>query len=165
MSKLLSDALKSKNQVVRISNLYDYKIEPCTDCRYCKKNELECSIKDGATILLKKIENADVLIFGTPIYWAGPTAMMKLLVDRFRPYYVKKMLKGKKAILVLPAASGPSDCDLTIEMFKRTFNSLGIEYIDAFQAEAYDINDVKENTVLHNKIQEVITKLITSLKF
>jgi multimeric flavodoxin WrbA len=30
-----------------------------------------------------KIIEADVIIFGTPVYWYGPTALMKAFIDRF----------------------------------------------------------------------------------
>jgi multimeric flavodoxin WrbA len=145
-----------------ISFLYNYEIKPCIDCRGCKKGELSCTISDGASTLYEKIEKADFLVFGTPIYWFGPTATMKLFIDRLRPYYVNKKLKGKKAALILPAGSGPSDCDLTIEMFKRTFNALGIEYIDALTVEAYDIGDLTENRLVIESVAKLANKLMSN---
>ena len=47
----------------------------------CKEGKLECVLKDDMVKLYKKIDSADYLIFGTPIYWFGPTAKMKLLLD------------------------------------------------------------------------------------
>jgi len=121
--------------------LYDYEIKPCTDCRACKKEDLLCVIRDGMKDIYTKIDNADILIIGTPIYWFGPSGKTKLLLDRFRPYYANKKLKGKKAALLLPAGSGASDCDLTIEMFKRSFEALGIELIGWVTSESYDLGE------------------------
>jgi multimeric flavodoxin WrbA len=122
--------------------LYDFEIKACTDCRACKKGEMLCPVDDGMKDLYSKIDNSEVLIFATPIYWFGPTAVTKLLLDRFRPYYGNKKLYGKKAALLLPAGTGEKDCDLSIEMFKRSFEALGIKYIGVVTAEAYDKGDV-----------------------
>jgi len=43
-----------------------------------------------------KMEKADLILFGTPNYWYGPTGKMKLLIDRMRPFVANKKLKGKK---------------------------------------------------------------------
>ncbi|MGD9365976.1 MAG: NAD(P)H-dependent oxidoreductase [Desulfobacteraceae bacterium] len=45
------------------------------------------------------MDEADLIIFGTPNYWYGPTAKMKLLIDRMRPYVTNEKLKGKKQLL------------------------------------------------------------------
>ncbi len=65
------------------------------------------------------INDADILIFGTPIYWFGPTAQMKALIDRLRPYYGNQRLKGKSAALILPAGVGRSDCNLLLHSLRK----------------------------------------------
>ncbi len=64
--------------------LYDYKILPCRDCRDCKKGNYVCTLNDGMKKIYPKMEKADLIIFGTPNYWNGPPAKMKLLIDRLR---------------------------------------------------------------------------------
>lgn len=144
---------------VSISYLYEHKIKPCTDCRHCKQGDLECTVKDDAARLFAKIENAELIIFGTPIYWFGPTAVMKLLIDRLRPYYKNQKLKGKKAALLLPAGSGAGDCDLTIEMFKRIFKALEIEYLTAITAEAYNEGDISENSAVIETLRDFVKQI------
>ena len=122
--------------------LYDFEIKACTDCRICKKGKMICPLDDGMKDLYSKIDDSDILIFASPIYWFGPSAVTKLLLDRFRPYYGNKKLLGKKAALLLPAGTGEKDCDLCIEMFKRSFDALGIKFIGEVSAEAYDEGDV-----------------------
>ncbi len=148
------------DQKIKSYYLYDFNIKPCIDCRACKKGELVCTLKDGMEELYTRIDNSDILIIGTPIYWFGPTAQTKLLLDRFRPYYVNKKLKGKKVALILPAGSGASDCDLTIEMFKRSFDALGVEFLGAVTSEAYDIGDAyNDKDALQNieKLAEILS--------
>ena len=144
-----------KDQDIKISYLYDFNIKPCADCRACKKGELICILKDGMEELYASIDDSDIMIIGTPIYWFGPTAQTKLLLDRFRPYYVNKKLKGKRAALILPAGSGASDCDLTIEMFKRSFEALGVEYLGAVTSESYDIGDAYNDKAALQNIEKL----------
>jgi multimeric flavodoxin WrbA len=150
----ISDSLQTEQLF-----LYDYTINPCVDCRACKVENLSCIIGDGMPEIYTKIDNADVIIIGTPIYWFGPSAQTKLLLDRFRPYFVNKKLTAKKAALILPAGSGEGDCDLTIEMFKRSFKALGIEYLDAVSSESYDVGDAYND----KKAIKAMDKLIKSL--
>jgi len=153
---------KNSNVNSNLTFLYDYDINPCIDCRVCKKGKMKCTLKDDAHLLFEKIESADVIIFGTPIYWFGPTAKTKLFIDRLRPYYLNKKLKGKKGAIILSAGSGKSDCDLTIEMFKRIFATLEVEYLDAVTAEAYDIGDamkIGSNLIKISSLSKMILRI------
>jgi multimeric flavodoxin WrbA len=83
-------------------------------------------------------------VFGTPLYWYGPTAMMKLLVDRLRPFIVSKKLKGKKAILVVPSEEGKDACNALVEMFEASFAYLGVDIIGKIFAKAYEKAEVED---------------------
>lgn len=143
------------NHTVKSIRLYDFNIKPCIDCRACKNGELLCSLKDGMEDLYRLIDNSDVMIIGTPIYWFGLTAQTKLFLDRFRPYFVNKKLEGEKAALILSAGSGAGDCDLTIEMFKRSFKALEIEFLGVVTSEAYDIGDAYNDKDAMTNIEKI----------
>jgi len=78
-------------------------------------------VKDSMQEIYPKMDEADLIIFGMPNYWYGPTAKMKLLIDRMRPYIANGKLKGKKVVVVTPAAEGPDACGPLIEMFGMSF--------------------------------------------
>jgi multimeric flavodoxin WrbA len=40
-------------------------------------------MQGGVNRIYPKIIEADAIIFGTPVYWYGPTALMKAFSDRF----------------------------------------------------------------------------------
>jgi multimeric flavodoxin WrbA len=123
--------------------LYDFEISPCIDCRNCKKGDFVCTLKDGMQNIYPKIEEAELIIFGTPIYWYGPTGVMKLLIDRLRPFIANGKLKGKKAILVTPSEEGPAACGPLVEMFNMSFKYLGMEFVDKILVTAYEKGEVK----------------------
>lgn len=87
---------ESKDTSVEKLYLYEHEIGPCLDYRKCKKGAYECSLRDEMSHIYSKLENADVIVFGTPVYWYGPSGKMKLLIDRLRPYIANGKLKGKK---------------------------------------------------------------------
>ncbi len=159
LSDLLIDKLDKDKFDCETVFLYDYDIKPCADCRACKKGGFKCIMQDGMLELCEKIEDADFLIIGTPIYWLGPTAMTKLMLDRFRPYYSSKRLKNKKVALILPAGYGEGDCDLTVEMFARAFKYLEVELIGSIKAKGFDIGDVKDDNKALTAVNEFADRL------
>jgi multimeric flavodoxin WrbA len=155
MSDMLFERLNQKNFDLEKVFLTDLEVNPCTDCRACKKGELVCTVNDDMPDLYQKIEQSEVFVIGTPIYWYGPTAQMKAMLDRFRPYFYNGKLKGKKLALLLPAGSGHGDCELTISMLKRMSEALEIKYLGAVTAEAYDEGDVLKNDSVSQAINEL----------
>jgi multimeric flavodoxin WrbA len=83
--------------------------------------------------------------FGTPNYWFGPTATMKLLVDRMRPFAANKKMQGKRWVLVAPAADGPKVCGPLVQMFRMSFDYLGMKFAGKVLVKAYEKGEVKEN--------------------
>jgi multimeric flavodoxin WrbA len=130
------------NHICEKFYLYHYEIQPCMDCRHCKAGKHQCLIQDGMALLYPRIDEADVIVFGTPLYWFGPSAKMKLFIDRLRPYAASKTLQGKKGLVVVPAGAGPDPCQALLEMFRLTFNYLGIEFQGDLLATAYEKGEV-----------------------
>ncbi len=108
---------KERGYICEKLYLYQHKIFPCIDCRNCKKGNYICTINDGMKQIYPKMTEADVIIFGTPNYWYGPTGKMKLFIDRMRPFIENNKLRGKKGIVVTPSAEGTKASSLIVEMF------------------------------------------------
>jgi multimeric flavodoxin WrbA len=134
--------------------LYDYEILPCIDCRTCKKGKLVCTLKDDMVKIYPELEKADLIIFGTPIYWYGPTAKMKLLIDRLRPFIANEKLKHKKALIVAPSAEGEMACTPLLEMFSMSFDYLGMQLVDKILITAYEKGEIAENKEEMNKAKK-----------
>jgi multimeric flavodoxin WrbA len=125
--------------------LYDYQITPCLDCRRCKKDDFTCALLDGMSEIYPKLEEADLIVFGTPVYWYGPTAKMKLLIDRMRPFIASRKLKGKRGVVVTPSEEGESCCGPLMEMFRMSFEYLGMTYAGSILAKAYERGEVRDS--------------------
>lgn len=160
LANALIDSMKNRYTYANITYLYDYTTNPCIDCRNCKKGSFTCNIKDDTHIVYSKLEYADIIIFGTPIYWYGATGKMKLLIDRLRPYFMNRKLAGKKAALIIAAGEGKNDSLLTIEMFKNVFKTLGIIYMGEVVTKAYDVGDAYYDANASDSINQLAIRLI-----
>ena len=102
--RYISDGAKAKGAAVEELFLGDLNIKECDGCHRCWKDGL-CSKKDDMCGIYPKIAESDSIIFGTPVYWYGPTGLMKLFVDRFvyfnSPANSGK-IKGKSAVIAIP---------------------------------------------------------------
>jgi len=123
--------------------VYPLRIEVCVDCKACKKGSFTCVHKDDMAELNGKLEGADVIVFGTPLYWYGPTAKMKLLLDRLRPFVASKRLRGKRAVLVVPSEEGADACRHVVGMFNLSFGYLGVDLVSVLLPRASELGEVK----------------------
>ncbi|BAW31564.1 MAG TPA: flavodoxin family protein [Methanothermobacter sp.] len=73
--------------------LAEHDINPCRACDTCLEGE--CPIEDDIPILLEKIEEADAIIIGSPVYFGNVTGQTKMFMDRTRPLRINFKLKNK----------------------------------------------------------------------
>ena len=150
---------RTKGHTTEKLYLYDYTISLCTDCRSCKKGDYVCCINDDMQQIYPLMEEAELIIFGTPIYWYGPTAKMKLLIDRMRPFVENRKLRDKKAVVVAPSAEGPIACDPLLEMFRRMFEYLKMRFEGKVLVKAYEKGEIITNKKEIDKAYQLGTSL------
>jgi len=93
-------AAAAQVEVVRLGAL---QIRECDGCHACWKRG-SCSKKDDMLGLYQKIAASEVIVFGTPVYWYGPTALMKAFIDRFVYFNCeanRPMIRGKRAAVAV----------------------------------------------------------------
>ena len=83
---------------VKLINLYEHSIKACRNCNCCQTGESGCVHHDDSNSLLEELINSDVIVFGTPVYYWGMSAQMKLLIDKF--YSANSRLTAKKKIKI-----------------------------------------------------------------
>ena len=123
-------------------------IKPCQACNSCYKTG-QCAQKDDMSSLLEKMEQSDLWILGTPIYWWGPTAQFKAFLDRW--YHPKHQnFKGKRVVIVIPLGGGNEKyARHTVGMLEDVFNYLSIKLVETVLAPGYNRRgEVRNNTSL-----------------
>jgi multimeric flavodoxin WrbA len=93
-------AADARVEVVRLAELL---IRECDGCHACWKGR-PCSKQDDMLALYPRIAASEIIIFGTPVYWYGPTALMKGFIDRFVYFNCeanRPMIRGKRAVVAI----------------------------------------------------------------
>lgn len=74
---------------IKVINIYDLNIECCTDCGYCEHKK-GCKIDDDMKKIYKILDEMDVIIIISPIYFNSVPAKFKILIDRLQAVYNSK---------------------------------------------------------------------------
>ncbi|AEG62050.1 flavodoxin family protein [Desulforamulus ruminis] len=91
---LLKKALEgaaSQGAETELIHLYSLNFKGCLSCFACKtkggKHYGRCAVEDDLTPILKKIEKADAILLGSPIYFGNVSGEMRSFLERFMfPY-------------------------------------------------------------------------------
>jgi multimeric flavodoxin WrbA len=112
-----------------------YKAPGCIACMVCqKRSSFLCAIKDEASELLARVPLFDTLVIATPVYTFGPSAQVKLFLDRA---YSLVKCRGKKPYgpmtklrlaLIASAGGGPEALAPIKFTFQTSARFLGIEF-------------------------------------
>jgi len=122
------DGARDAGATTLMIQLGDMTIAECDGCHACWKGK-ECPKDDDMNAVYATIAESDAVVFGTPVYWFGPTALMKAFIDRFVYFNCpenRAKVQGKRAALVAPF----EDDDLEtarplVEMFE-----MSLEYVE-----------------------------------
>lgn len=83
------DGAKSVSDDVTVEtvDLFDFDYKGCSECYACKMkggaSYGKCAKKDDISPLLERMADADVIVFGSPIYFAGITGELHSFLERF----------------------------------------------------------------------------------
>ncbi len=131
IAKILEGA-QSEGVKGEIIFLDDLTIRECDGCYRCWKGK-ECNKNDDMNDIYPRIMESAGIVFGTPVYWYGPTALMKGFIDRFVYFNCpenREYVKGKPAVLAVPfEEEDPTTADLIKEMFEKSLQYLEMNLI------------------------------------
>ena len=135
VAKIIEGAAETDVEVNHVT-LREQNVGNCIGCYQCLSKS-SCSIQDDMTKLRESMQNAQLLIFASPLYWCGVTGLMKTFIDRLFFYYhpeTKPWISGKKAIIVTPMnqQNVVYESETLVNFYTRLLNCLGIKGIDMF---------------------------------
>jgi len=124
LAKSFATGSESQGAHVRFFRLHNMNIKGCSDCRQCWSSGKHCIVADDMSQLYESIDNADVIVFATPLYWYSWSAQIKAVWDRMLPYVsdkAKTTVKGKQGVLLVTAGDEREDVfDAVLESFDRS---------------------------------------------
>ena len=128
-SALLADAfiqgVKAAGHTAQVFETAFHPVLPCKACDKCWTTGKPCVFKDDFEKLAPMLEEADVLVLCTPLYWFNMTAQLKAAVDKLYAYMkptAPRKLKIKECVLLSAAEGNEQDGDY--EGLKATYKAI-----------------------------------------
>jgi len=110
------------------------------------------STDDFLPLITKVIEQYDIIIFATPVYWYSMSGIMKIFFDRFTDLLtvnkdLGRMLRGKKTATVSSSEGDNLGDDFWLP-FTATANYLGMQYLGSMHSIANAPNEKNLNAFI-----------------
>lgn len=157
--EILEKSIKENLEVeVELLDVAKYDIKGCLGCDYCISHNGKCvNQKDDGQFFADKMEEADVIIFGSPVYWWGISTQLKSVIDRM---YMKNFQKEKKYKQVGIVAIGADSLeDEEYELISRQFrcicNFVGWDLVIDKSISAYGKTDLINNKEVVEELKEL----------
>jgi multimeric flavodoxin WrbA len=91
LQKALEGAV-SQGAITELIHLYDLNYKGCISCFACKtlggKSYGKCVVQDDLASIFSRIEQADAILMGSPIYWGDISGEMKSFLERLMFQYM-----------------------------------------------------------------------------
>lgn len=90
-ARLAAQSAAASGVEVDLIHLRDHKVRPCIACDFCLSHPGMCSLddpgQDDAGLLFSRMQKADGLLLAAPVYFYGPPAQLKALIDRAQRFW------------------------------------------------------------------------------
>jgi len=158
-------------------NVAKKKITPCQECGTCEKKGF-CPIDDEMQELYPLLRQAELIVMATPIFFYGPTAQMKAVIDRSQALWSRKYSLGLEDpgrkwrqgyLLAVGATRGKNLFEGTILTAKYFFDAVGAQFEGSLEYRKIEhLGDIQTHpTALQDaaqKARELITPRLNRKK-
>lgn len=126
----IAEGARAGGAEVETVHLGGLQVRECDGCHACWRGR-PCSKDDDMRLLYPKIADSDAIVFGTPVCWYGPTALMKGFIDRFVFFNCeanRAQVRGKKAVVAVVLEENREETwRPVVEFFERSLAYLEME--------------------------------------
>lgn len=133
-------------------------IQGCQACNTCKTNGGFCIHSDDTNEIIAAIAEADFLIVGTPVYYWGMTASLKLVVDKFysKNTFLRESAEKRFGLI---SVGGANIEDPQYDLIDNQWNSI-CEYLNwrhvfTKNISAYELGEV----IIQDEVMEELRNL------
>jgi multimeric flavodoxin WrbA len=132
--------LKAETELYRVAGKA---IHPCDGCASCWDTG-ECHIEDDMQEVYRKMQEADGIIFGTPVYFYNMTAQGKTVIDRTMALgRTRKGLANKVGgIVVVGGSLGLVDAVKDLCFYMMVARMLPASFVAAYAAAKGDVKEL-----------------------
>jgi multimeric flavodoxin WrbA len=135
LAQSVLNGVKAEGGFTELIHLNKLNIKSCIACDngwgLCREKNL-CVQEDDLEALRKKIIEADVIVFATPVYWHDLSESAKRLLDRLRrcESFAFKTFNGKKIIGIASAGGSGRGAVRALFNLEEYLRRLGFEIFD-----------------------------------
>mgnify|MGYP002511459547 CR=1 FL=1 len=122
LAKAFIRGARSANHKVNVVIIRDEKINGCVGCEYCYAHQGECAQQDDMQKVYCLLEETDIVVFATPIYYQGFPSQLKAVVDRLYVTENKKFPITGAVLLATYATPGHEMSEQTTAYFECLIN-------------------------------------------
>ncbi len=140
--------------------LNEMNIGHCQGCNGCS-NEGQCKHKDDMQIINEEMKKSTAFVYGTPIYYWGPTSIFKTFSDRLLATSRLGYIKGKKLAFVIPLGGSEPVARHTVGMLTDAGNYRGAVIVGKVVSPGtLDLGEIKQKPGKLKEAFELGKKLV-----
>lgn len=115
------------NNEVEIISVADHRINPCIGCNSCYTREgNRCFQDDGKDQICDRLSKADLLVIASPMYFYGPSAQLKCIIDGLHTPLRYTFNIRRLALLLVAANREEGVFDPIIAQYRSTMGFFGL---------------------------------------
>ena len=118
--------------------LMDYNFKPCIECRQCDRTG-RCVVKDDMQKIYPLLEESNIIILASPIFFYGVSAVAKAMIDRCQAFWARRYVlkrtvgngadKRKGYFISTAGSKGKKLFDGAIMTMKYFCDALDVKYV------------------------------------
>lgn len=158
--KALMQGLKESesNAEIQFIEAAKLRIQGCQACNSCKKNGGFCIHNDDTNQVIGAIADSDFLIIGTPVYYWGVSAQVKLIIDKFYSKNTQFRENSEKRFGLITVGGAELE-DPQYQLIDQHMDCI-CEYLHwrhvfTKNISAYDLGDLADQTEVVDELQHL----------
>lgn len=139
------------------------RIHICTGCMDCEETGV-CDFTDDMKSDIEKILKEKLILFITPTRWNLLSGDLKIFIDRLNPLYSRKLLKGKKGLIISIGSKAKDEYSVSeaTASLRSFLESANMECV--LTEEFGDCLDFKDILKQDEEVDKLIEKIIEIAK-
>jgi multimeric flavodoxin WrbA len=148
-------------------------VRPCLGCNSCSQTG-ECVQRDGMDAVYSAIDEADAIAIATPVFFATVPAVLKIVYDRFQPYWARRYVLGEPApahkrpgaLLVVGGGGDPFGTACAITPSRSVMNVVGVALDTVYECIGPDsASDMGHHPECLTRAEEIGRDLVSAVSF
>lgn len=137
LAKAFIEGAEHTGNKIMLFDVAKKKVNPCIACNTCLTKG-RCVYNDDFNELIPMLQNADIIVFSSPLYWFTFSAQLKAVIDRM--YSVQNISNKQSVLITCGQTDNMNDFEGIIKSYELMANYL--EWKNIAVLAIPDVNEV-----------------------